>query len=770
MKLGFVFFSLGVRGDEPPGEEQMSMIDPRLGECLEAVTQPPGKGDKVFGQKVEWEEHGGRRCDPVEDRAEVTEAPLPQTLSECQAACASVSDSECSAANFDSSNNKCYKCPAGFGLKDDGASTTVVKPGQCGQGCQASRGGLLERKVASTTNSTMRRAASAANSTMRRAASAANSMSRSMGASCERTELIAGATSTFNNPHGTALSAGTWEWEDYDLGNGDPHEQASSASTCEPKACDGCVGNACYGLQGAERGRDRGGQCRQWCRAHTSPWKNKCGWGSRACSGCSQCDEHRYFCPCVQRREPHLELNPGCASGKQGGIKKKFETFEGNYKLKFKCRGGDRPCAGDYLAYCNAYPDLQNAYCGGGFCFTEAHAASCSSHWLGHGKREARDQCCAGGPIGYCNAHEDLQKDYCGGNHCGEESAAKCNAHWKNLGKSEGREVCNGRVDSGDKVHVSTNSGASWEEYFCPPTGWASAMNMFTTYGPTEIMIFAGVNDCVAIDDVELHKCFRATPRQKAFAKELNYCVEEFKMTLTNEVMSWIDRASRKVIGQNLMAQHKADSLDFTLEAYQELADNAFEKDEAQAPEVADTAAHELEEIDGDILTNEENYKLLTNNAKQKHNDDWSSWEKKRNSLFEAISKYVPDRHTAVGQTQAVFNVQFLKEMTNFEKMFDQATTREGTKMSEWGSKYKLDEKEAQRLEKDAEKGESEADETVDLLLSNDVFHGAGCLVALPIFLLSARDIGTSALLSAIDIGGLLGLLLGLCRKWPQPK
>ena len=34
-----------------------------------------------------------------------------------------------------------------------------------------------------------------------------------------------------------------------------------------------------------------------------------------------------------------------------------------------------------YLVYCNAYLDLQIAYCSSGTCSTDAHDASCKSHW-----------------------------------------------------------------------------------------------------------------------------------------------------------------------------------------------------------------------------------------------------------------------------------------------------------------------------------------------------------------------------------------------------
>merc|ERR1719258_926513 len=48
-------------------------------------------------------------------------------------------------------------------------------------------------------------------------------------------------------------------------------------------------------------------------------------------------------------------------------------------------------CEGDcYLCYCNAYPDLQNAFCGGGECSDEGQKLKCKNHWEVHGKGEGR--------------------------------------------------------------------------------------------------------------------------------------------------------------------------------------------------------------------------------------------------------------------------------------------------------------------------------------------------------------------------------------------
>ena len=41
-----------------------------------------------------------------------------------------------------------------------------------------------------------------------------------------------------------------------------------------------------------------------------------------------------------------------------------------------------------YLAYCNAYGDLRNAFCGGDTCDSDSEYTSCKSHWSTNGKSE----------------------------------------------------------------------------------------------------------------------------------------------------------------------------------------------------------------------------------------------------------------------------------------------------------------------------------------------------------------------------------------------
>jgi len=44
------------------------------------------------------------------------------------------------------------------------------------------------------------------------------------------------------------------------------------------------------------------------------------------------------------------------------------------------------------LRYCNLYPDLMNAFCGGSTCTSRTHARSCQNHYNNHGNGEGRDE------------------------------------------------------------------------------------------------------------------------------------------------------------------------------------------------------------------------------------------------------------------------------------------------------------------------------------------------------------------------------------------
>ncbi len=50
--------------------------------------------------------------------------------------------------------------------------------------------------------------------------------------------------------------------------------------------------------------------------------------------------------------------------------------------------GGASEC---FLTYCNRYPDLMRAFCGGGRCSSLVHAQSCQNHWQNYGEREGRN-------------------------------------------------------------------------------------------------------------------------------------------------------------------------------------------------------------------------------------------------------------------------------------------------------------------------------------------------------------------------------------------
>merc|ERR1719311_1325700 len=79
-------------------------------------------------------------------------------------------------------------------------------------------------------------------------------------------------------------------------------------------------------------------------------------------------------------------------------IKIYFGERGGGAGLKFKWKGGSQGSftdrlglftPGSFICYCNHYPDLKNAFCGGGEC-GYTNEAQCRSHWYDWGKGEGR--------------------------------------------------------------------------------------------------------------------------------------------------------------------------------------------------------------------------------------------------------------------------------------------------------------------------------------------------------------------------------------------
>lgn len=121
--------------------------------------------------------------------------------------------------------------------------------------------------------------------------------------------------------------------------------------------------------------------------------------------------------------------------------------FQGVYEGRHLCQ--DPACDGDYLAYCNFWPDLQNALCGGNWCSTTAEFAACKTHFEHQGRWEGRDvdvclqPACGGDYLAYCNAWPDLQTDFCGGKWCSTTAeAAACRNHFEHSGRWENRDYC----------------------------------------------------------------------------------------------------------------------------------------------------------------------------------------------------------------------------------------------------------------------------------------------------------------------------------------
>merc|ERR1719174_1230005 len=108
----------------------------------------------------------------------------------------------------------------------------------------------------------------------------------------------------------------------------------------------------------------------------------------------------------MQSREGSVKLDKPVAidiyfGEKGGGAGLKFEwkggsqaSFTDRLVLFTPSKIGGPGCFGDcYLCYCNAHPDLQNAFCGGGRC-TEANAPACKSHWEAWGQKEGWSHIC----------------------------------------------------------------------------------------------------------------------------------------------------------------------------------------------------------------------------------------------------------------------------------------------------------------------------------------------------------------------------------------
>jgi len=91
-----------------------------------------------------------------------------------------------------------------------------------------------------------------------------------------------------------------------------------------------------------------------------------------------------------------------------------------------------------YLEYCNKYPDLKDAFCGGADC-TADKEGECKTHWENHGIHEKREGLPATCYLEYCNMYPDLKNAFCHGANCHVDKVGTCESHWKNHGINEGR-------------------------------------------------------------------------------------------------------------------------------------------------------------------------------------------------------------------------------------------------------------------------------------------------------------------------------------------
>eukprot|EP00808_Paulinella_micropora_P003087 g64155.t1 len=119
------------------------------------------------------------------------------------------------------------------------------------------------------------------------------------------------------------------------------------------------------------------------------------------------------------------EFGTWCAlSGASSDLVSKFPEWGGKW-----CSGA--PLCPDYLAYCNAYQDLKNAFCGGATCTTAAQSEACRNHWQNNGRNEYRTpnpENCVNPILCTCNTPGEGTANY-NGYSCNDRTSGFCAAN-----------------------------------------------------------------------------------------------------------------------------------------------------------------------------------------------------------------------------------------------------------------------------------------------------------------------------------------------------
>lgn len=105
---------------------------------------------------------------------------------------------------------------------------------------------------------------------------------------------------------------------------------------------------------------------------------------AKACTARSDC---RYFAYCSKGGDPPCTgaHENKCAMYSTCTAKDTTAGYQGYMTLK---KVTSPPCNGDYLKYCDSYPDLKQHYCSGNRCTTDEQRRNCEAHYNSNGKAE----------------------------------------------------------------------------------------------------------------------------------------------------------------------------------------------------------------------------------------------------------------------------------------------------------------------------------------------------------------------------------------------
>jgi hypothetical protein len=249
------------------------------------------------------------------------------------------------------------------------------------------------------------------------------------------------------------------------------------------------------------------------CNEHACPWGPVGESGAQAMAMNVERSEHAVTLNAEFKTTPVVMVGPvptkggsamaassvsavcrGTGCGASSLIKKAFDVTKKSTKSKDvafvqKAAKAQVSC---YLTYCNAYPDLQNAFCNRMTC-VDGDIQECKTHWEDHGKKEGRSPSPDAPYLNYCNAYRDLKDAFCGGGACTTEShLAECKKHWNDHGKGEGRtpnpEMCTTTTTEATEVSYAPEPAPATPYPTAPPTPLPTPASSMDTPSPTPMM------------------------------------------------------------------------------------------------------------------------------------------------------------------------------------------------------------------------------------------------------------------------------------------